>query len=158
MNKLCVDYYRFQKGSHIYVFQNEMSERNWDSPDPANRHVLSLYSSRTILCVKSGNLVSWRGSPQSEVSCHTVVWTEDLFTDMCFKNRIIYISLHFLSPFFFFSFHVYVLKQLNLQAMLLAQRQNYFSEVKSQSGLTHRTLNWKTLCDSEKGFKGPKRI
>lgn len=124
LNKLCVDYYRLQKGSHIHVFQNTRSKRKWDSPDPANRHVLSLYSSRTILCVnreKKGNLSLgevllpslWYHVPQQ--------FGQRTYSQPCiFKNRIICILFHLLFPFYFF--HVNVLKQLNLQAILLAQR------------------------------------
>lgn len=64
------------------------------------------------------------GEVLPSLSCSTIVWTEDLFTAMCFlKQNYIHFTSSPLSFFF-----PNMLKQLNFQAMLLAQRQNDFSE------------------------------
>lgn len=137
-------YYRLQKGSHMHVFQNATSKGKRERHAPANRHVLSLYSSRTVLCVNRGKKRDThpleRFSPVCGLVFHSGLDRGPIHSHVFFKTELY--KFHFMSSsLFFFSFHVNMLKQLNLQAMLLAQRQNNFSEFKSQSGLTHRTLN-----------------
>lgn len=123
----------------------------------ANRPVLSLLQQDYIMCkIREPHLLQ-KFSPVWGLMFHDSLDIGPIHSHVFFKTE--FYTFHFISSlFFFFPFHVHVLKQLNLQAMLLAQTQNDSSEVKSRSGLTHRKLNWKTLCDSEKGFKGPKRI
>lgn len=106
LNKLCVDYHKLQKGSHIQVFQNETSKRMWDSPDPAKRHVLGLYSGRTILCVNRGKKREThpleRFSPVCGLMFHSSLDRGPIHSHVFFKTELQ--TFHFISSFLFFFF------------------------------------------------------